>query len=43
MLNIVDFCIENDPNPPNFVNLMIERKEIRQAVGEGHDLTEHEL
>ena len=29
MRNVVKFCIEGDPKPPNFIQMMIQTKELR--------------
>ena len=44
MRKIIDFCIECDPRPPNFIAMMIQNKELRAACGEPEfaELTEQE-
>jgi hypothetical protein len=45
MRKVIDFCIECDPRPPNFITMMIQNKELRAACGEPEyaELTEHEV
>jgi hypothetical protein len=43
MANVVDFCMQNDPNPPNFINELINLKILRTSIGEADfEMTEHE-
>ena len=43
MSNVVDFCMANDPNPPNFINELINLKILRTSIGEADfEMTEHE-
>jgi len=39
MREIIPFCIENDPSPPNFVELLIQEKKfkIRPLESQGLD------
>lgn len=45
MFNMIEFCMENDPEPPNFIKNLIERKEVRAQCGEPHyeTMNEHEI
>jgi hypothetical protein len=45
MRKVIDFCIECDPRPPNFINMMIQNKELRTACGEPEyaELSEQEV
>jgi hypothetical protein len=42
MRNLVDFCLEMDPDPPNFIALMIEEGDLPEKCGEPYneELTE---
>lgn len=44
MINVVDFCMQHDPNPPNFVEELINQKVIRSSVSAENDfeMNEHE-
>lgn len=43
MMNLVDYCLDNDPNPPDFLQQMVDQKFIRQScVSNGDALTDAE-